>query len=151
MALNDTIQNDIKAAMLARDKDKLEALRAIKSAILLELSKDGSAELTDEAGIRILSRLQKQRQEAAEIYRQQGRAELAEVEEQQAAVIQHYLPKQLSLEELENAVRAIMAETGASGMKDMGKVMGQANSKLAGQTDGKTLSETVRRLLAAQG
>lgn len=136
--------------MLARDKDRLNALRAIKSAILLELTKEGGGGggVSEEAGSRILQKLHKQRMEAAAIYREQGRADLAGEEEVQARVIEAYLPARLSDSELEAAVRAVIAATGATGMKDMGRVMGEANKQLAGRADGAAVAALVKRMLA---
>lgn len=147
MELQQRIDADIKAAMLARDKDRLNALRAIKSAILLELTKDGQATLDDAAGMRILQKLHKQRQESAGIYRSQQREELAAEEEAQAAVIEAYLPKRMDLAELETAVIALIGVLGANGMKDMGRVMGEANKRWAGQADGSAIAALVKKLL----
>jgi uncharacterized protein len=150
MNLQERIDADIKAAMLARDKDKLNALRAIKSAILLELTKEGGGSGLDEAaGMKILQKLHKQRAEAAAIYNQQGRADLAGEEEAQAKVIEAYLPQRMSEAEVEAAVRAIIASTGAAGMKDMGRVMGEANKQLAGKADGSAVAALVKKLLGA--
>ncbi|HQW87959.1 MAG TPA: GatB/YqeY domain-containing protein [Flavobacteriales bacterium] len=150
MDFQQRVDADIKAAMLARDKDRLNALRAIKSAILLELTKEGGgiAGISDEAGLRILQKLHKQRAEAAAIFHQQGRTDLAGEEEAQARVIEAYLPARLSDAELEAAVRAVIASTGANGMKDMGRVMGEANKQLAGRADGAAIAALVKRLLA---
>lgn len=150
MDFQQRIDADIKAAMLARDKDRLNALRAIKSAILLELTKEGggTAGISDEAGLRILQKLHKQRAEAAAIFHQQGRTDLAGEEEAQARVIEAYLPARLSEAELEAAVRAVIAATGANGMKDMGRVMGEANKRWAGQADGSAIAALVKKLLA---
>lgn len=148
MELQQRIDADIKAAMLARDKDRLNALRAIKSAILLELTKEGGAGgITSEAGMRILQKLHKQRAEAAAIYRQQGRDDLAGEEEAQARVIEAYLPARMDEGALEVAVRDVIAATGATGIKDMGRVMGEANKRLAGQADGSAIAAVVKRLL----
>ena len=150
MDLKDRIDADIKAAMLAREKDKLNALRAIKSAILLELTKEGGGGALDEAvGMKILQKLHKQRAESAAIYHAQGREDLAVEEEVQARVIEAYLPQRLSDAEVEAAVREIIASTGASGIKDMGRVMGEANKKLAGKADGSAVAAVVKRLLGA--
>lgn len=160
MDLKERIDADIKAAMLAREKDKLNALRAIKSAILLELTKEGraSAEATagasgqgglDEAtGMKILQKLHKQRAEAAAIYHQQGREDLAGEEEVQAKVIEAYMPKRLSEAEVEAAVRAIIASSGATKMTDMGRVMIEANNVLAGKAEGGTVAALVKKILA---
>ncbi len=149
MDLKERIDADIKAAMLAREKDKLNALRAIKSAILLELTKDGSQSGLDEAvGMKILQKLHKQRMESAGIYHAQQRPELAQEEEAQAFVIEAYLPKRMSEEEVAASVREVIAEMGASSMADMGKVMGEANKRMAGKADGSAIATTVKRLLA---
>ena len=150
MELKDRIDADIKAAMLAREKDKLNALRAIKSAILLELTKEGAQGGLDEAaGMKILQKLHKQRMESAAIYHEQQRTDLAQEEEAQAFVIEAYLPKQMSEAEVEASVREIISSTGAAGMKDMGRVMGEANKKLAGKADGSAVAGVVKRLLGA--
>ena len=149
MSLEIQINQDIKAAMIAKDTAKLRGLRAIKAAILLAKTEKGHAEdLNQEAEIKVLQKLVKQRRESAEIYKTQNREDLYEIEIEQEKVIEAYLPKQLSKEEVETIVKAIIAETGASSIKDMGKVMGAANQKLAGQADGKTISEVVKSLLA---
>ena len=150
MDLKDRIDADIKAAMLAREKDKLNALRAIKAAILLELTKEGAPGGLDEAvGMKILQKLHKQRMESAAIYHAQQRTDLAQEEEAQALVIEAYLPKRLSEEEVEAAVRRIITATGASGMKDMGRVMGEANKQLAGKAEGSAVAAVVKRVLGA--
>lgn len=150
MELQQRIDADIKAAMLAREKDRLNALRAIKSAILLELTKEGAGNGLDEAtGLRILQKMHKQRQESAAIYREQGRPELAAEEEAQSAVIEAYLPQRMSEGEVEAAVKALIAASGAQGMKDMGRVMGLATKELAGKADGAAVAAMVRKLLAA--
>jgi uncharacterized protein YqeY len=147
MSLTEQINNDIKQAMLARDKEKLEALRAIKSALLLEMTKDGSGEVSEDASMKILMKMQKQRLESAAIYEEQQRPELAQVEKAQAEVIGAYLPKQMSEAEVEAEVQKAIASTGASTPKDMGKVMGILSKSLAGKADGKMISEVVKRLL----
>jgi uncharacterized protein len=148
MALQQQIDADIKAAMLAREKDRLNALRAIKSAILLELTKEGGQqELDDAVGLKILQKLHKQRQESAAIYRQQGREDLAAEEDVQAKVIEAYLPQRMDDAGVEAAVRAVIAETGATGMADMGRVMAEANKRLAGRADGSTIATHVKKLL----
>lgn len=149
MSLTDQINQDIKKAMLAREKEKLEALRAIKSALLVQRTEKGaSAEIDDKTEIAILRRLVKQRKEAAEMYSGQGREELAEAELFQAKVIEAYLPEQLSQEEIRQKIEAIIQELGASGMKDMGKVMGRAAKDMAGKADNKIISAMVKELLA---
>jgi len=149
MSLEIQINQDIKAAMIAKDTAKLRGLRAIKAAILLAKTEKGHAEdLSQEAEIKVLQKLVKQRRESAEIYKTQNREDLYEIEVEEEKVIETYLPKQLSKEEVETVVKAIIAETGASSIKDMGKVMAATNQKLAGQADGKTISEVVKSLLA---
>jgi uncharacterized protein YqeY len=150
MDLQQRIDADIKAAMLARDKERLNALRAIKSAILLELTKDGGAQQLDEAaGMRILRKLHKQRMESAAIYRQQDRAELAAEDDAQSEVIAAYLPASLDAAALEKAVREVIADLGADGMKDMGRVMGEANKRLGGRAEGGAIAAKVKELLGA--
>ncbi|MDF2517494.1 MAG: glutamyl-tRNA amidotransferase [Sphingobacterium sp.] len=149
MSLETQINQDIKAAMIAKDTATLRGLRAIKAAILLAKTEKGHAEeLNQEAEIKVLQKLVKQRRESAEIYKNQNREDLYQIEVEEEKVIEAYLPKQLSKEEVEAIIKAIIAETGASSIKDMGKVMGAANQKLAGQADGKTISEVVKSLLA---
>ncbi|GAB3979623.1 GatB/YqeY domain-containing protein [Spirosoma terrae] len=148
MSLKQQIDADIKQAMLAKEQDKLRALRAIKSMILLEETKEGgSGELKSEDETRILTKAVKQRKDSADIYRQQNRADLLATEEAEIAVIEQYLPKQLSEEELKEKLQAIITRVGASAPSDMGKVMGVATKELAGQTDGKAISAAVKQLL----
>jgi hypothetical protein len=148
MTLAEKINADIKTAMLAKDKDSLDALRAVKSAILLAATEKGASDqLTDEAEIKLLQKLVKQRRESAEIYVTQGRDDLAKVEALQADVIERYLPAQMSREELTEAIKAIIAQVNATGPQDMGKVMGVASKQLAGKTDNKAVSEVVKSLL----
>jgi uncharacterized protein len=149
MNLIEKIDQDIKKAMLAREKEKLEALRAVKSALLLLRTEKGStSEIDDDIEIKLLQRLVKQRKEAAGLYQQQNRNDLADVELSQAAIIEHYLPEQLSEEEVRSIIKGIIVETGASGMKDMGKVMGKASRDLSGKADNKTVSAMVKELLS---
>lgn len=149
MSLEQKINQDIKAAMIAKDAARLRGLRAIKAAILLaKTGKAGVEELTEDVEIKVLQKLVKQRKESGEIYKAQGREDLFQTEFEEQQVIEEYLPKQLAREEIEVIVKEIIAETGASGMKDMGKVMGVANAKLAGKADGKTISEIVKSSLA---
>lgn len=148
MSLETQLMADMKQAMLAKDQKKLEALRAIKAQILLEKTKDCKSEITPEVEIAMLQRLVKQRKESATIYEQNGRKELAENELQEAAVIEAYLPKQLSDDELKDILNTIIAETGASSMKDMGKVMGMATKKAAGRADNSKISAMVKELLS---
>lgn len=149
MTLEQRINDDIKAAMLAREKQKLEALRAVKSAILLAKTQKGAGEEIDEEGeIKILKQLVKQRQDSAEMYKQQNRQDLYEEEKFQLDVINAYLPQMMSEEEIEATVKQIIADGGFAGMKDMGKVMGQATKAFAGKADNKMVSDVVKRLLA---
>ena len=149
MDLQQRIDADIRSAMLARDKDRLNALRAIKSAILLEFTKAGAGEGLDAAaGSRILQKMHKQRQESAAIYREQGRPELAAEEESQASVIEAYLPQRMSDDELRAAIGDMVSSSGAQGMKDMGRVMAMATKELAGKADGAAVAAMVRGLLA---
>ena len=144
----DTINNEIKKAMLAKDKVRLEALRGIKKELLeAKTAKDAADELSKETVIAILQKMVKQRKDSAQIYIEQGRNDLAEVEVEQYTVIQEYLPAQLSPEELEDAIKKIIANTGATSMKEMGKVMGVASKELAGKTEGRLISEMVKKLL----
>ena len=149
MNLETQINNDIKQAMLNKEKDVLESLRAIKSAILLlKTSKEAvDGEVPESVGIAMLQKLVKQRREAADIYVQQNRQDLADAELFQAGIIERYLPKQMSREEIEEAVRAIIAEVGATSAKDMGKVMGQASKRFAGKADNRMVSEIVKSQL----
>jgi uncharacterized protein YqeY len=150
MGLTEQINEDIKTAMKSGEKDKLMALRDIKSKLLLEATKEGSdGSVDDTRAIAILNKLYKQRMESIEIYKQQNREDLIAEETKQAEVIGAYLPKALSAEELESAVRAVLAEVGASGPGDMGKAMGAANKALAGKADGKAISELVKSILAS--
>ncbi len=149
MAIFDQINDDIKAAMKAREKDKLEALRGIKKVMLeAKTAKGANAELNDEEALKIISKLAKQGSDSAKIYKEQGRDDLYEQEIAQVAVFEKYLPEKMADEDLEAAVKAIIAEVGATSMKDMGKVMGLASKKLAGQADGAAISLKVRALLA---
>jgi uncharacterized protein len=149
MPLFDQISKDIMAAMKAHNKVRLEALRNIKKNFIEAKTAPGSNdELPDEKAIKIIAKLAKQGKDTAALYRQQNRPDLAEEEEAQANVIEEYLPKQLSDEEIENEVIQIIAQTGASSMRDMGKVMGTASKTLAGKADGKKISDIVKKLLA---
>jgi uncharacterized protein len=149
MSLKQTIDNDIKKAMLAKNKEELEALRSIKSLILLaETEKSAAGEISSDAENKLLMKAAKQRKESADIFQQQNRKDLADRELFQLEVISRYLPKQLSEDQLKSEIRKIIAEVGAKGPQDMGKVMGVATKKLAGQADGKLISEWVKKLLA---
>lgn len=149
MDLFDKVSADIKAAMLARDHARLEALRGIKKEFLeAKTAKGSDGTLTDDAAMKVLVKMVKQRKESAEIYNQQNRPELAGEELAQAAVIEEYLPKQLSGEELTEELKKIIAQTGATSAKEMGKVMGVASKALAGRADGRAISAKVKELLA---
>jgi hypothetical protein len=148
MKIFDDVNNGIKEAMKARDKVRLEALRSIKKVMLEAKSAAGAPdELSDTDAIRIITKLAKQGNDSADIYKQQGREDLAKAELDQVAVFEEFLPEMMSDEELNEAVKAIIEKTGASSMKDMGKVMGVATKELAGKADGKAISEKVRSLL----
>ena len=147
MGFTELINEDIKKAMLAREKEKLAALRDIKSKLLLEAT-SGNGEVSDEAGIKICMKLHKQRMETYELYIAQNRQDLADDELFQAKIIEAYLPKMMDEEEVKAEVAAAIETVGASGPQDMGKVMGAANKQLAGQADGKTISAVVKELLS---
>lgn len=148
MNLFDQISADIKSAMLAKEKVRLEALRGIKKEFLeAKTAKGSTGELSDEQAMKILAKMAKQRRETAQIYTKQNRPELAETELAEAAVIESYLPQPLTNEELTAELSAIIAELGVSDPKEMGKVMGVASKKLAGRADGKAISAKVRELL----
>ncbi|MCD8177472.1 MAG: GatB/YqeY domain-containing protein [Tannerellaceae bacterium] len=148
MSLFDQVSEDIKNAMRAQDKVRLQALRGVKKEFLeAKTAKGGDGELSDDAAVKIIQKMVKQRKESAEIYKNQGRPELAENELAEVAAIEVYLPKQMSAEELETELKKIIAEVGAEGPKDMGKVMGAANKALAGKAEGRAISETVKKLL----
>jgi len=149
MELEKIINSDLKDAMLAKDRRKLEAIRAIKAALLLE--KTGadvsSVEIPEAVELKLLQKLVKQRRDSAKIYQEQGRQELADEEEYQASIIEKYLPKQMSEEEIKAVVEKIVADLGASTMKDMGRVMGEVSRQLAGKADNKVISQIVKSLL----
>jgi len=148
MSLKTNIEKEIKQAMLAKDKDRLRGLRAIKSMIMLEETKGGSEKgLSEAEELQILIKAAKQRKDSIEIFEKQDRKDLAEVEATELEVINEFLPKQLSDEELTVELEAIISQTGASSPKDMGKVMGMATKKLAGIADGKAISQKVKALL----
>jgi uncharacterized protein YqeY len=147
--LFDTVSADIKKAMLARDAVRLESLRGIKKEFLeAKTAKGSDGTLSDDRAIQILSKMVKQRRESAEIYTQQNRPELAEAELAQATVIEEYMPKQLTPEELDAALREIIARVGATSPKEMGKVMGVASKELAGKAEGRAISAAVKALLS---
>ena len=149
MSLFDQISSDIKAAMLARDKQRMEALRGVKKEFLeAKTAKGSDGDLPDETAMKILVKMVKQRKDSAQIYIEQNRPELAEGELAEAKIIEEYLPQQMTEEELETALKAIIAEIGATSAKDMGKVMGIATKPLAGKAEGKAISAKVKELLA---
>lgn len=149
MSLKSQIDADIKKAMLAKQKDELRALRAIKSMILLaETEKGGAGELPQEVEMQLLKKASKQRKDSADLYQQEGRDDLYQKEVDELEVISRYLPEQLSEEELTARVKEVIAQVGASGPQDMGKVMGAATKALSGQADNKVVSQIVRQLLS---
>ncbi len=148
MSLKLKIEEEIKMAMLQKNKDRLRALRAIKSMILIAETEKGAATvLSEESEVKILSRAAKQRRDSLTVYQDQGRKDLAEIERDELQVIETFLPQQLNAEELETAVREIIERIGAISPKDMGKVMGMASKELSGKVDGKALSSLVKSLL----
>ena len=149
MELEKIINDDIKATMLARDSKKLEALRAIKAALLLEKTKEGTTgEIPDTIELKLLQKLVKQRRESAEIYINANRKDLAEKELFEASIIEKYLPQQLPEEKVREIIQKIISECDATSMKEMGKVMGLANKELSGQADNKLISAIVKELLS---
>ena len=149
MTLVEKINADLKVAMLAKDEIGLRGIRAIKAAILMAQTESGaSKELTAEKEIAILQKLVKQRKDSITIFEQQNRADLADKEKEEVAVIEKYLPAQMSEDEIEIAVKEIISSTGAAGMKDMGKVMGAASKSMAGKADGTMISQVVKKLLS---
>lgn len=148
MSLEKTINEDIKTAMLSKDKKKLEALRAVKVAILLAKTDKGSeGGISENTEMNILQKLVKQRKDSAVLYQSQGRTDLAEEEIFQLSVIEKYLPEQMSEDEVRQQIQDIITETGAGSMKDMGRVMGMASKKLAGKTENKLIAEIVKEML----
>ena len=149
MNFQDQLNSKLKSAMREKNKVALESLRAIKSAILLLQTQSGAKETPDDTEItKLLQKLVKQRKESASIYRGQGRVDLAEPEEAQIAIISQFLPEQLSPEEVEKVIDELIQSVGATTMKDMGKVMGMANKKMAGKADGKLIAEIVKKRLS---
>ena len=148
MELFDQISADIKSAMLAKEKVRLEALRNVKKYFLEAKTAPGANDmLTDDAALKIIQKLVKQGKDSARIYTEQNRADLAETELEQVSYLEVYLPKQMSVEELETELKKIISEVGAAGPQDMGKVMGVATKALSGKAEGRIISETVKRLL----
>lgn len=151
MSLEKTVNEQIKTAMLAKDEAGLRALRAIKAAILLAKTAEGAGEnMSAEEETKLLQKLVKQRRDSLEIFNQQNREDLAKKEREEIVVIEKFLPKQMSAEELKEAIAAVITATGASSPADMGKVMGVASKQLAGKADGKTISEVVKQLLSGK-
>jgi len=147
MSLESKIMEDLKVAMKSKDQVAMRSLRAIKAAILLTQTDGSGKELNDAGEIKLIQKLVKQRQDSLDIYVKQNREDLASVERDEISVLKKYLPEQLSEDELLPIIQEIISKTGASGMKDMGKVMGMASQQLAGKADGKTISTIVRKLL----
>ena len=148
MSIQNLISEDIKKAMLAREVDKLAALRSVKSAILLEASKDGSSEISDDIALKIIIKLVKQRKDSAQIYKEQNRPDLESDELKQLKYLEFYLPEQLSNDEIETIVNKIIDDNNASSMKDMGRVMGLASKELGGKADGKLIAQIVKEKLS---
>jgi uncharacterized protein YqeY len=148
MSLTDKINNEIKEAMKAKNQERLKALRAVKSALLLAQSEKGAGgQVAEDVEVKILQKQVKQRKESAQVYKEQGRDDLAEPELKEAAIIEEFLPKMMSEDELRPVIKEIIEQTGASGMQDMGKVMGTATKQLAGKADNKLVSQIVREML----
>lgn len=148
MGIQVQVMDQMKAAMKSKDKVALEALRALKSAFLLANTSGGNVELSEADEIKIVQKLVKQRKDSAAIFEDQGRKDLAEPELAQSAILEQFLPAQMSEEEIKTVIEGIVGQTGASSMKDMGKVMGMASKQLAGKADGKTISTIVKGLLS---
>lgn len=147
MNIQNLINHDIKQAMLAKDVEKLAALRSVKSAFLLEASKDGRSEISDEIALKIIAKLVKQRKDSAQIYNEQNRQDLEKDELEQLKHLEVYLPKQLSEDEIKIIIDSIVDDLGAKSMKDMGRVMSEANKKIGSQADGKLIANIVRNKL----
>jgi uncharacterized protein len=151
MSLEEKVMADLKTAMLAKDEKSLRSLRAIKAAIInLKTSEGFSGEIKNDDEIKLLQKLVKQRKESLEIYEKQNRNDLAEKEKEEIGVIEKFLPKQMSEEELKEVIASIVKETGATSQADMGKVMGMANKQLGGKADGKTIAAVVKEMLASK-
>lgn len=148
MSLQENVNEQLKAAMKAKDTVALESLRAIKTAIMMTQTQAGAKELTSDDEIKLVQKLVKQRKDSAEIFHQQGRLDLAAPEEAQIKIIEQFLPEQLDESAITEIVKAIIAKIGATGMQDMGKVMGMASKEMAGKADGKTISAIVRQKLS---
>lgn len=148
MSIQNLISEDIKKAMLAREVDKLAALRSVKAAILLEASKDGSSEISDDIALKIIIKLVKQRKDSAQIYKEQNRQDLESDELKQLEYLELYLPEQLSKDKIEIIITKIIVDVNASSMKDMGRVMGLASKELGGKADGKLIAQIVKEKLS---
>ena len=148
MSIQNLISEDIKKAMLAREVDKLAALRSVRAAILLEASKDGSAEISDDIALKIIIKLVKQRKDSAQIYKEQNRHDLESDELKQLEYLELYLPEQLSNDKIEIIITKIIVDVNASSMKDMGRVMGLASKQLGGKADGKLIAQIVKEKLS---
>jgi uncharacterized protein YqeY len=148
MSIQNLISEDIKKAMLAREVDKLAALRSVKAAILLEASKDGSSEISDDIALKIIIKLVKQRKDSAQIYKEQNRHDLESDELKQLEYLELYLPEQLSKEKIETIITKIIVDVNASPIKDMGRVMGLASKELGGKADGKLIAQIVKEKLS---
>lgn len=148
MSIQNLISEDIKKAMLAREVDKLAALRSVKAAILLEASKDGSSEVSDDIALKIIIKLVKQRKDSAQIYKEQNRHDLESDELKQLEYLELYLPEQLSKDKIEIIITKIIVDINASSMKDMGRVMGLASKELGGKADGKLIAQIVKEKLS---
>jgi len=148
MSLSDQISEQMKTAMKAKDATSLRGLRAIKSALMLLATQEGGTVITEEDEMTTLVKMAKQRKDSLVIYQEQNRPDLAVIEEEELAIIEKFLPSQLNEEDIKAEIKAIIAETGATGMKDMGKVMGMANGKMKGRADGKMIADMVKALLA---
>jgi len=148
MSVQSQVMDQMKVAMKSKDKVALESLRALKSAFLLANTSGGNTDLTEEDEIKIVQKLVKQRKDSAAIYTEQGRADLADPELAQSAILEQFLPAQMGEDELKEVIGAIISKTGASSMRDMGKVMGMASQQLAGKADGKAISMIVKQLLS---
>ena len=148
MSLEEKVMEEIKAAMKAKNEAELRTLRAIKSAILLEKTSGSGTEITEADEMKMLQKMAKQRRDSLDIFKQQNREDLAAKEEEELAILERFLPKPFTQDELEAAIKNIITQVGAASAADMGKVMGVASKQLAGKADGKTISETVKKMLA---
>ena len=148
MSLSEQINDQMKQAMKAKDQSTLRGLRAIKAALLLLQTQEGGGEVTEKDEMEALVKMAKQRKDSIRLFNEQGRSDLSKIEEEELSIIEKFLPAQLSPEEIENEVKSIISQLGATSMKDMGKVMGMANGKLKGKADGKLIADMVKGLLA---